>query len=120
MKLHHYHYKICKNSLTSKKCDKIFDTLHTYDAHVGICNEVDRYKCSGCGTCFMDSKKVYNHMYNCRKKFSCKRCNLPFHEWKSLLKHCEIAHPKIECQICHSFFTREVLCEQHMSRYHNS
>ena len=33
--------------MTCKKCDKIFDTLHTYDAHVGICDAVDRYKCSG-------------------------------------------------------------------------
>ena len=90
--------------MTCIKCDKIFDTLHTYHAHVSICDGVDRYKCSGCGTCFTDKKKVFNLMYNCQKKWSCKRCNLPFWEWKSLLKHCEIAHPKIECQIYHIFF----------------
>ena len=106
--------------MTCKKCDKICDTLHTYDAHVGMCNGVDRYKCSGCKTCFTDRKKAYNHMYKCHKKLSCKRSNLPVQEWKSFLKHCEIAQPKIECQICHSYFTSEVLCEQHMNRYHHS
>ena len=116
----HNHYKICKNSLICKKCNKIFETLHTYDAHVGICDGVDRYKCLGCNTCFTGRKKAYNHMYNCRKKLSCKRCNMPFQEWKSLLKHYEIAHPKIECEICHSFFTSDVLCQQHMRRYHHS
>ena len=78
VKQHCNHYKICKNSLKCKKCDKIFNTLHTYHAHFGICDGVDRYKFSGCGTCFTDRKKVYNHMYNCQKKLSCKRCNLPF------------------------------------------
>ena len=94
--------------MTCKKCDKIFETLHTYDAQVGICDGEDRYKCLGCKTCFTDRKKAYNHMYNCHKKLSGKRCNLPFQESKSLLKHCEIAHPKGECQICHSFL--QVMC----------
>ena len=59
-------------------------------------------------------------MYNCTKKLTCRGYSLPFCNWKSLLNHCEIVHPKIKCKICHSFFTSEILFEQHMKRYHNS
>ena len=63
----HDHYKTCKTSLTCKKCHQKFDKLHTYDAHVSMCDGLDRYKCSGCGLSFIDHKKAYNHIYNCKK-----------------------------------------------------
>ena len=50
-----------------QKCHQIFDQLHTYDAYVSMCDGLDRYKCSGCGLCFIDWKKAYNHIYNCKK-----------------------------------------------------
>ena len=34
--------------------------------HMNICTGLDKFKCSGCGLCFVD-KKAHNHMYNCRK-----------------------------------------------------
>ena len=66
------HYKICKSSLKCTKCDQIFNKLHTYHVHVNICDGLDKYKCSGCGLCFIDRKKAYNHMYNCTKKLTCR------------------------------------------------
>ena len=96
--------KFVNSSLKCTKCDQMFDKLHTYHGHVNICDGLDKFKCSGCGLCFVDKKKSYNHMYNCRKKLTCKRCSLPFCNWKSLLNHCKIVHPEIECKICGSFF----------------
>ena len=110
---------MCKTSLKCTKCDKSFDKLCTFHGHVNICAGLDKPKFSGCGLCFVD-KKAYNHMYNCRKKFTCKRCSLPFRDLKLLLNHCKIVHPKIECKICCSFFTSEILFEQHTKRYHNT
>ena len=117
---HRDHYQICKTSLKCTKCGQMFDKLHTYHGHVNICDDLDKFKCSGCGLCFVDKKKAYNHMHNCRKKLTCKRCSLRFCDWKSLLNHCKIVHPKIECKICCSFFTSEMLFEQHTKRYHNT
>ena len=94
--------------------------LILYHAHVTICNDLHQYKCSGCGMCFSEKNKTYNHMYKCRKKFTCGRCSIPFQDWKKLLHHCEIAHPRIECKICSSFFTGKELLDKHTKRYHNS
>ena len=82
-----------KLSLKCIKCNKSFDRLRTFHAHKNICTGLDKFKCSGCGLCFIDNKKARNHMYNCRKKFTCRRCSMTFHDWKLLLNHCKIAHP---------------------------
>ena len=87
---------------------------------MNICAGLDKFKCSGCGLCFVDKKRLIIICIIVEKKFTCKRCSLPFHDWKSLLNHCKIVHPKIECKICCSFFTSEILFEQHTKRYHNT
>ena len=45
---------------------------------------------------------------------------LPFQNWKLLFKHCEIVHPQIVGKICNSFYTAEILCEEHTKKYQNS
>ena len=52
----HNHYKICKSSLKCTKCNKSFDKLCTFHAHENICTGLDKFKCSGCGLCFVDKK----------------------------------------------------------------
>ena len=52
------HYKICKSSLKCIKCNKSFDKLHTFHAHENICTGLDKFKCSVCGLCFVDKKKL--------------------------------------------------------------
>ena len=72
MREHRDHYQICKISLKCTKCDQLFDKLHTYHGYVNIRDGLDKFKCSNCGLCFVDKKKAYNHMYNCRKKLTVK------------------------------------------------
>ena len=103
------HFKICRRSLKCQKCNQVFNKLTIYHAHVSICNGLHEYKCSGCGMCFSDKKKTYNHMYKCKKKFMCRRCSMPFQDWRKLLNHCEISHPKIECKICRSFYKSGII-----------
>ena len=54
----HNHYQMCKTSLKCIKCDKLFDTLCTFHGHVNICDGLDKFKCSGCGLCFVDKKRL--------------------------------------------------------------
>ena len=54
----HDHYQICKCSLKCRKCDKSFDKLHTFHAHGNICSGLGKFKCSCCGLCFVDKKRL--------------------------------------------------------------
>ena len=58
MREYHDHYQICKSSLKCTKCDQIFDKLCTYHGHVNICDGLDKFKCSGCGLCFLIKRRV--------------------------------------------------------------
>ena len=52
----HNHYKICKTSLKCIKHNKSFDKPCAFHAHENICKGLDKFKCSGCGLCFVDKK----------------------------------------------------------------
>ena len=52
------HFKICKTSLKCKKYNQIFNKLSTYNGYVSICNDLNKYKCSGCGMCFTEKRRV--------------------------------------------------------------
>ena len=115
----HDHYQIRKSSLKCTDCDKSFDKLCTFHAHENICAGLGKFKCSGCGLCLVDKKRLII-IWIIVEKNPCRRCSLPFCDWKLLLNHCKIVHPKIECKICSSFFSSKILFEQHTKRYHNT
>ena len=103
MQEHITHFKICRQSLWCEKCEKFFDQVRRYSAHVNICNGLDKYKCYVCYVEFTNSKKCLDHLYKSHK-FTCKMCHCQFKNVKALTKHCEKEHPKRQCKKCNSFF----------------
>ena len=100
---HVKHFKIFRQSLRCEKCEKFFDQVKRYHAHVDIGNGLDNYKCYICHVEFTNYKKCLDHLYK-NHKFTCKMCHFQFKNVKALNKHCEQEHPKRQCKKCNGFF----------------
>ena len=58
VKEHSDHFKICKTSVKCKNCNQVFNKLSTCNGHVSICDGLNKYKCSSCGMCFTEKRRV--------------------------------------------------------------
>ena len=100
-------FQICKQSFQCEICEKCFDQVRRYHAHVDVCNGLDKYKCYICHVEFTNCKKCLDHLYK-HHKFKCKMCHFQFKNVQALTKHFEKEHPKRQCTKCNAFFCQMI------------
>ena len=99
------HFQFCKQSF---KCEKGFDQVRRYHAHVKICNGLDKYKCYICKVEFTDCKKCFDHLYQHNNKFKCMMCDFKCKSVKALQEHCDKEHPKRQCEKGNAFLCQRM------------